>query len=503
MPAPDLRLAALAPIGFAAIGAVCVLLGEVLLSRRRQFLGRPISEAWVGTMLAFITALFLILAVAAAGQGFLFGSSEVFHLGNPMLRLDHFSNFAILLIGVASLLATGLSITYLAELRINHGEYYALLLLATAGMFLLVSAIDFMAVFLGLELMSLPIYALAGFDRRKLRSNESALKYFLIGSFASALLLYGVALLYGATGHTDFEGLQRVLDFENPLALIGCALVFAGFAFKIAAVPFHAWAPDVYEGAPTSVTAYMSVAVKVAAFAALLRFLRGALGDLEPEFVHVVWVLAVLTMLVGNVMAVIQQNVKRLLAYSSIAHAGYLLIGVVTGTQESYAGILFYLAVYVFMNTGAFGVMIALAHQGRDCENIDDFAGLARTRPGLAVLMTLFLVALAGIPGTAGFVAKFMLFAPAVKEGHVVLAVIAVLTSLVSVYYYLRVPVAMWMRDPSETAAPRFDLSTSEFVVLSLCAALVLALGLFPNHDPFFETLRFLDMARQSAAYLF
>jgi NADH-quinone oxidoreductase subunit N len=347
-------------------------------------------------------------------------------------------------------------------------------------MILLVSAVDLITVFLGIEAMSIPIYVLAGFDRRHLRSNESALKYFLVGSFASAIMLYGMALLYGATGSTHFAAIRAALDPNSPLAMGGLGLVLVGFTFKISSVPFHQWTPDVYEGAPTSVTAYMSVTVKAAAFAALLRIVAEAFVPAAAPLEGVLWALAALTMVVGNVMAVIQDNVKRLLAYSSVAHAGYLLVGFVAATPRAASAVLFYLLVYVFMNLGAFGVVVALAHRGRDAERMDDFAGLARTRPGLAALMTLFMVSLAGIPGTAGFIAKFQLFAAAVEADHVPLVILAVLASLVSIYYYLRLPVLMYMREPG-AVAPRGRVDLGEGVALALCAFGVLALGLFPG----------------------
>jgi NADH-quinone oxidoreductase subunit N len=361
-------------------------------------------------------------------------------------------------------------------------------------MMLLVQSTDLIAVFLGIELMSIPIYVLAGFDRRRPQSNESALKYFLVGSFASAILLYGMALLYGATGHTDYEGLRAGLDLANPLAAVGLGLLLVGFAFKIAVVPFHQWTPDVYEGAPTSVTAYMSVTVKVAAFAALLRFLDVA----APDVTSLLVVLAALTLVVGNVMAVVQQNVKRLLAYSSVAHAGYALLGLVAASDEGHAALLFYLLAYVFMNLGAFAVIVTLARDGRDLDRMTDFAGLARTRPWLAALMTLFMISLAGIPGTVGFMAKFTIFAAAVHAGHVGLVVLAVLTSVISVYYYLRLPVLMYMSEPAEAPGPAHEVALGESLVLGVSAAAVVVLGIFPNH-----WLPSLDWARASVATLF
>jgi NADH-quinone oxidoreductase subunit N len=501
--APHLDPSAIAPIAFSAIGAVAVLLAEVLLSRRRTFLGRLVTDVWIGIVLAMLSALFLALAAYVAGAVYWSGASLSFQAGDPVVRLDRFSAFATALVAVASFLICWLSIAYLAELRINHGEYFALVLLSTAGMMLLVAAADLMVVFLGLELMSIPIYVLAGFDRRKLGSNESALKYFLVGSFASALLLYGMALVYGVSGAIDFAGIRAALPPDNPVGLIGMGLVVVGFAFKVSSVPFHQWTPDVYEGAPTSVTAYMAITVKVAAFAALLRLAISAFGSVIGDLSALFWALALATVVVGNVMAVIQTNLKRLLAYSSIAHAGYVLIGFATQSAEGYSAVLFYLLAYVFMNLGAFAVLIALANRGRDCERLEDLAGLARTRPGLAALLTLFMLSLAGIPGTVGFIAKFVVFKAAVGSGLIGLTLVGVLGSVVSVYYYLRIPVVMYMNEPGE-AALRHESSTGELLVLAVCAAVVLGLGLFPSRAPgFLSGIAALEWARASAALLF
>jgi NADH-quinone oxidoreductase subunit N len=364
----------------------------------------------------------------------------------------------------------------------------------------LVSSVDLMAVFIGLELTSIPLFALAGFDRRKLRSNESALKYFLLGAFTSAILLYGIALLYGATGHTDFAGVSQHFAQGGALSLAGLALVIAGLAFKIAAVPFHQWAPDVYQGAPTSVTAFMAVTVKTAAFVVLLRFLVLALPELGDRVSILMQVLAALTMLVGNLMAVIQTNVKRLLAYSSIGHAGYILVAFAAGTPEAWTAVLFYLFVYVFMTLGAFGVVIALAEGGRELESVDDFSGLAVRRPALAAAMTLFLLSLAGIPGTAGFMAKFYLFVAAVNADQIALVLILVATSIVSIFYYLRLPIVMYMREPRNE--PAAETTSSEIVVLVVCAAAVLYFALFSQSDPFGTGLQALDVAGRAAEFL-
>jgi len=500
---PDLNLSVLGPIFIAGAGSMAVLLGEVLLSRTRTFLGRELNESYIGGLLAVAAIGSLAVATIMAVQFAASGDATVFNNDNAMFRLDPFSAMITALIGFAALLSCALSINYLDELHINHGEYYALVLFSTAGMMLMVAAVDMLPVFLGLELMSIPIYVLAGFDRKRLRSNESAMKYFLIGSFASAILLYGVALLYGVSGGTGFAEIRAAFDPGNPLALAGLGLVVVGFAFKISSVPFHQWTPDVYEGAPSAVTAFMSVTVKLAAFAALLRVLALSFEPLGELIGPVIWVLAALTMVVGNVMAVIQENVKRLLAYSSIAHAGYLLIGFVPGTPEGYASVVFYLICYLFMNLGAFGVVVALAHRGQDCERMESLAGLARSRPGLAALMTLFMISLAGIPGTAGFMGKIMVFSAAVSAGEVPLAILGVLMSVVSVYYYLRVPVLMYMREPSEEG-PRMQIASGEAVVLAVCAFGVVYLGLFPNGSlPFFGDVHVLDWARDSVRHLF
>jgi len=472
-PLMNLDFAAVAPVAIVGIGAMAVLVLEVFLAKSRS-----LSEFHVSSALALVATVALGMAIGTAAQAFFQGWSTVFNPDNPMLRLDRFSSFATLLVGIGALLSVWLSIQYLIELKINHGEYYALLLISTAGMMLMVSAVDLITVFLGLEILSIPLYVLAGFDRRKLNSNESAMKYFLIGSFASGLLLYGMALLYGTTGHTDLEGIRAAFSTDNPLSVAGLGLIVVGLAFKVSAVPFHQWTPDVYEGAPTSITAFMSVTVKAAAFVTLLRFVGGS--AVPESLTQVFWVLAALTIIVGSVTAVVQDNVKRMLAYSSIGHAGIILLGFVAGSRESHSAVLFYLFAYLFMNLGAFGVMVALADRGRDWDHIEDFAGLARKRPGLAALMTLFMLSLAGIPGTVGFIAKFQIFATTVQAGYIPLTVIAVLGSVISVYYYLRVPVWMYMREPGDVA-PRLGIDTTEAIVLVACAFAVVLFGLFPN----------------------
>ena len=507
IPAPTLNLAAALPLLLIAGGAFLVLALDLVLGSRASE-----SERWRKSLvLSFASVIALAVVVGSTASAYATGTTLEFSPDHPMFQLDRLTAFGTVLVAFGAALAVLLSTYYLKEIGVQHGEYYALVLIATSGMILLVGSVDLVSAFLGIELMSIPIYVLAGFDRRRLRGNESALKYFLAGSFASALLLYGMALLYGATGETSYAGIASEIDGADPLAVIGVALVLVGFAFKVSAVPFHQWTPDVYEGAPASVTAYMSVTVKAAAFIALVRLFDATSGHLPAPladgFVGALWGLAAATMVVGNLMAVIQDNVKRMLAYSSVAHAGYLLVGLVAaspgGYGEAYSAVLFYLIAYLVLNLGAFGVIIALTHRGQDADRFDDYAGLAKRRPVLAALMTLFLVGLAGIPGTAGFVGKFKIFMAAVQQGYVSLVVIAVLTSLVSVYYYLRLPVLMYMREPGE-AAGRLRLSTGEGIALAVCATAVIVLGLFPNNGPedALSFVRALDWSREAVAVL-
>jgi NADH-quinone oxidoreductase subunit N len=501
IPAPTLDLGAVLPLILIAGGAFLVLGLDLVLG------GESEAEKYrKSAVLSFASVGVLAAVIASACTAFSAGAGAEFSPAHPMFQLDRLASFGIALVAGGTLLSILLSTYYLKEIGVQHGEYYALVLLASSGMVLLVGAVDLVSVFLGIELMSIPIYVLAGFDRRKLRSNESALKYFLAGSFASAILLYGMALLYGATGETSYAGIGAAFDGTAPLGVIGLGLLLVGFTFKISSVPFHQWTPDVYEGAPASVTAYMSVTVKAAAFVALVRLAAATFGPVEGLLGDVLWVIAVATMVVGNLMAVIQDNVKRMLAYSSIAHAGYLLIGLIAvapGDAGGYEAVLFYLVAYLFLNLGAFGVVVSLAHRGQDAERFEEFAGLARRRPALAALMTLFLIGLAGIPGTAGFVAKFRIFMAAVQQDHVWLVVIAVLTSLVSVYYYLRLPVLMYMREPGE-AAGRLRLATGEWLVLAVCAIAVVVLGVLPNNGPedLLSWLRAFDWTRESVAAL-
>jgi NADH-quinone oxidoreductase subunit N len=412
---------------------------------------------------------------------------------NRMVVLDNYSLFFKVIFLITAGLTILMSIRFLKAEGFEHGEYYVLLLFATVGMMLMASAADLIIIFLGLETFSLAVYVLVGFFRTQPKSNESSLKYFLLGAFSTGFLLYGIALIYGATGTTNLKGIyefvRRVNLLADPLLLIGMSLLLVGFGFKVASVPFHMWTPDVYEGAPTSVTAFMSVGPKAAGFAAFLRVFLYSLSSLQTDYVWILWVLAVLTMTLGNLVAIAQKNIKRMLAYSSIAHAGYILVAMVAGSELSTASILYYLLAYAFMNLGAFGVVILYGRKGEENILIDDYSGMASKYPLLAAAMAIFMFSLAGIPPTAGFVGKFYIFSAAVKAGYIGLAIIGVLNSALSVYYYLRVTVMMYMRGPEKEQAG-LDLSPAMVVALVIAVVGTLQMGITPS--------QYLNLARQS-----
>ncbi len=400
---------------------------------------------------------------------------------NGTFALDGYAIFFALLILGAGLMVVLMSMNYLAETDIPPGEYYALVCFALAGMMVMASAADLIVLFLGLEVMSISVYVLAGAFRSQPRSNEAAMKYFLMGAFATGFLLYGIALLYGATGAVRLDAIaDRIPQLaDRRLLLAGMALLLIGFGFKVAAVPFHMWTPDVYEGAPTSVTALMAVAVKSAAFAAFVRVFLHTFAALHDEWSMLLWVIAAATMTVGNVLALVQQNMKRMLAYSSIAHAGYILVALTAGGPFGGAAALFYLFGYAFMNIGAFGVVIALGRRGEPNETLDDYAGLGFRAPLLGATMAVFMLSLTGIPPLVGFAGKFYVFTAAVHEGYVALAVIGVLNSVVSAGYYVRVLVMMYMT-PATAGASR--IASRPYLVTSIVVSAVatVVLGVFP-----------------------
>jgi NADH-quinone oxidoreductase subunit N len=450
------------PLTILIVWACALLLVDLFIPKDRK------------SITAFLAALGLALTlgftIAQTGQG---GISF-----NGMVVLDGFSIFTSALILVSGLLGIALAHGYIKRMGIERGEYYALMLFSMTGMLLMTQASDLIIVFLALELLSIPLYVLAAFARPNLRSEEAGMKYFLLGAFSTGFIVYGTALVFGATGTTSLnEIFIAAASSTTPVLLltIGSALLLVGLGFKIAAVPFHMWTPDVYQGSPSAVTAFMSSGAKIAGFAALLRVFVIAFPALSVNITDILWVLAALTMIVGNIIAISQTNIKRMLAYSSIAHAGYILMAFVPyGNKDvvstSVAAGLFYLVAYVLTNFGAWGVVIALEKaEGKNLE-IADYAGLAKKYPILAAAMTVFMLSFIGFPPTLGMVGKFYLFSAVIAGGYPGLAVIGVLTSLVSAYYYLRVVVNMYMRegDPTIEIEPWLDFTTASTAVATV-----------------------------------
>lgn len=427
------------------VWACVLLLVDLFISKKRK---------WVTAMLAaFGLAVTLGFTISQIGL-------EITGFCNPekasecMVALDGFSVFVNALLLVSGLLGVALAYGYVRRMGIERGEYYTLMLFSISGMMLMAQAADLIVVFLALELLSLPLYVLSAFARPKARSEESGLKYFLLGAFSSGFVLYGIALVYGATGSTALSGIVIAASAGTPglLLTIGAALILVGLGFKVAAVPFHMWTPDVYQGAPTAVTAFMASGAKIAGFAALLRVFVTAFPSLAVDITPVLWAISALTMIVGNLIAISQSDIKRMLAYSSIAHAGYILMAFVPyGNPDvapvSVAAGLFYLVAYAVTNFGAWGVVIALEQKEDKGLEITDYAGLGRRYPALAAAMTVFMLSLTGFPPTLGLVGKFYLFRAVLSGGYVGLAIIGVLTSLISAYYYLRVVVTMYMQE--------------------------------------------------------
>jgi NADH-quinone oxidoreductase subunit N len=402
-----------------------------------------------------------------------------------MWVVDNYSRFFKLIFLLGTGLTILISMKYLEDEAIQYGEYFALVLFATVGMMIMASGAELITIFLGLEVMSVSLYVLAGYTRMRLESNESALKYYVLGSFAAGFLLYGIALIYGSTGTTEIKGIAKYIaasGFQSPTMIMGMALLVIGFGFKAALVPFHMWTPDVYEGAPAPITAFMSAGPKAAAFAAFVRVFMEALPSLQVEWTALLWIIAALTMTTGNVIALVQDNIKRMLAYSSIAHAGYVMVAFLAAGELGIPSIMYYMLVYTFMNIGAFAIITVLAGRGEKRIRIQDYRGLGYSNPYAAVAMSLFLFSLAGIPPTGGFMGKFYIFSAAIKEGYVGLAIIGVINSVVSVYYYLRVTIAMYMEETSPAVGVEGQLAFSPAIIVAICISAygVLSLGLFP-----------------------
>ena len=446
---------------------VGMALALILAARRIQ--RSPVAV--VGTVLAALAA------AVASGWALSWGTMTGF---GGMITLDGYSQFFKVLIAATLALTALLSVRSFDGKHVPRGEYHALLLLASTGMMLSASALDLVTLYLGLELTTLCSYILVGITVERPTSNEAAIKYFLLGSFASALLLYGISLIYGVTGTTNFVAITSAVSGHSPgsnlLFLVGMALVVAGLAFKIAAVPFHAWAPDAYEGASAPIAGFLATGAKAAGLAALGRVCLVAFGS-EAQFLSMVLAgLAGLSIVVGSIIALSQTDMKRLLAYSSIAHVGYALLGLMAGTPEGASATMTYAFFYVFMTLGTFGVVIALGERGK---NLDGYQGLAEQRPAISAVMLLFLLALTGIPPTAGFAAKFVVILSAVRAGHLALAVLAVVCSVISAFVYLRVAVLMYMKEPKEPEPSRCPLAVS--VALAVAALVTVIGGIFPD----------------------
>jgi NADH-quinone oxidoreductase subunit N len=404
-----------------------------------------------------------------------------------LVAVDGFAVFVQSVILGATLLAVLVSGGYLKREGLESPEYFALMLCSATGMMLMASANDLITVFLSLEILSIALYVLTAFDRKRLVSQEAGLKYFLLGAFSSAILLYGIALVYGATGTTNLSGIAQFLAsvvlLHDGVLLVGFALLLVGLGFKVAAAPFHMWTPDVYQGAPTPVTAFMAAATKAAAFAAILRIFVGAFRLYEVDWRPAVFGLAVLSLLVGSIAAVVQTDVKRMLAYQSISHAGYVLIGVQAGTEKGTSAALFYVCTYAVMATGAFAIVMLVARRGDDRHDLDDYRGLASARPVLAGLLTLFLLAQAGVPFTGGFVAKLSVFSAAIDVGSYWLAVIGMLAAVIGAFVYLRIVLAMYAPADDERLpeGPRIVVDAGTGLALTIAAGAIVFLGVVPG----------------------
>jgi NADH-quinone oxidoreductase subunit N len=449
-------------------GLLLMVLGISVGKAKEEFLG------FLAVLSVAVTSIALVFAAAQPGRG----SGPI--LGG-MFILDNFALFFKVLILLSLALTVLASVRFVRSSPYPAGEYYALVLFAGVGMLFMVSGTNLASIYISLELMALSSYVLAGYFKGEVKSTEAALKYFMLGAFSSGVLLYGISLVYGLTGKlglTDIAGLFASAERSN-LTILGILLILAGLLFKVAAVPFHVWAPDVYEGAPTPVTAFFSVGPKVAAYAILARIFYVAFPKFQADWGLIVALVAAATMIVGNVAALLQSNVKRMLAYSSIAHAGYALLGVL-GFRNTFGiwGILVYLAAYLLMNFGVFTLVILLESRGYAAETVSDFNGLARRNMPAAIVMLLFLLSLAGIPPTAGFIGKYYLFTAAMKAGYAWLAVLAVLASAVSFFYYFRIVAAMFFSEAEGAPLPSSYALTA---VLVICAAGTLLIGVAPE----------------------
>jgi NADH-quinone oxidoreductase subunit N len=450
------------------MGMAClVLIIDVFLTQNQRYISYRLAQV------TLLGAALIIIAAHTEGRVITFGGHYVKDAMGDILKVGiSLSTAAVFLY----------SRDYLQDRKLFQGEYFVLGLFGVLGMMIMVSAGSLLTVYLGLELLSLSLYALVAFNRDSATASEAAMKYFVLGALASGMLLYGISMLYGATGSLDIQAVGRVAAEKGRSDLVlvfGLVFLIVGLAFKLGAVPFHMWLPDVYQGAPTSVTLYIGSAPKLAAFALVIRILVEGLGALQPDWQGMLIIMAALSMVLGNLVAVVQTNIKRLLAYSTISHVGFLLLGILTGTQEGYAASLFYAITYVLMAVGAFGVIIILSQSGFEAENIEDFKGLNDRSPWLAFIMLLLMMSMAGIPFLVGFYAKLAVLQAVVSAGLVWLAILAVVFSVIGAFYYLRVVKVIYFDRSEGSVAVEAQLDTQ--IAISINGLLVLALGLYPT----------------------
>ena len=472
--------AAIIPITIVALSAIAAMVAEAI---RRP--GERMPIAGFGLIGAGGAALASVFLWDSDAQSF------------GVIRSDNFALFTNIILCIIGVLTMLFSHETVEREEIPAGEYYALTLFALCGMMMMAAATDLLVIFVALEILSLSVYVLTGIRRASAAGAEAAFKYFLLGAFSSAFFLYGIAFAFAVSGSTRLEQLGVALSSQGgsplTLSLMAIGLLAVGFCFKVSAVPFHMWTPDAYEGAPTIVTAFMSTGVKAAAFAAFVRVFLSPLEPLQGQWIPLLSIIAAATMILGTVVGVVQSNVKRMLAYSAIAHAGYLMLGIIAANSTGKAAVLFYLLTYAVSNLGALGIVALLGSAQNQHDQLRDFAGLYRSRPGLAGLMTVFLLSLGGFPPLAGFIGKWYIFSAAVQEGHYTLAIIGVLTSVVSVFFYLRIVVMMYMTEGAETVRPR--LPATAVAGLAIATIAVFYLGVLPT--------RVLDLALASISTIF
>ena len=466
IPTPPIDLISLAPVLVLSVFGMMVLITDL-------FIGKDKS------ILVFMSLTGLLMAAISSLAKF----NLPVHSFNGAYVVDHLSVFFTFIFCISSAMAILLSVDFNKREEIKVGEYYSLILFCTLGMVVLASSTDMIMIFLGIEIISISLYILAGVRRKDIKSNEAALKYFLLGAFATGFLLYGMALIYGSTGSTKLAIISKVISegqiISEPLMLMGVVLLIIGFSFKVAAVPFHMWAPDVYQGAPTPVTAFMAVGPKAASLAAFYRVMTEAMPELSYSWEILLITVSVLSMFIGNLGAIMQTNIKRLIAFSSVSHVGYLLIAIIAKSSLSSSSLMFYMLTYAFMIFGVFGIVILIGKKGEENLEIENYSGLAYKHPIIALTMTIFLLSLGGLPPLAGFVAKFYIFSAALKEGYLILVIIAVLNSAISFYYYLKVIVFMYMKEPVKPF--NITLSPMTLLVIAISVFGTIQLGIYPD----------------------